>query len=205
VPLVREPGRVDRDTAEPADQVVGGEHLLGIRPQRVEPGLHPPVALLGSVAQPEHPLGRVVDVVGDLLDGLRRDTGERLVRRALQRVVQQMLVRREVQQARDGDGEVAIRPFADQQVREVPLVAVVREIVLGPSAAFQVCRVRQQRPRLPELVEPDVAERDVLLELRGVRDPLAHPLGRDQGVVTEPEGVGEHIVVHRCSTPSGIS
>jgi hypothetical protein len=94
--------------------------------------------------------------------------------------------------------------------------------------------VREQRARLAELVEPDVGERQVLLELRGAADPPAHPLGRDQRVVAEPEDVldvcrlasvlpvssqfdriltaGDHLMTaavsrftHRCSTPSGTS
>ena len=49
---------------------------------------------------------------------------------------------------------------------------------------------RQQRARLTQEVEPDVAERHVLLDLRGVRHPLAEALGVDHRVVGEAEEVG---------------
>ena len=42
---------------------------------------------------------------------------------------------------------------------------------------------------MAEQVERDVAERDVLLELGGARDPRAELLREDQRVVAEPERV----------------
>ena len=47
----------------------------------------------------------------------------------------------------------------------------------------------QQRPRVPDEVEADVAEGDVLLELGGAGDPHAELLGEHEGVVAEPHGV----------------
>lgn len=113
-----------------------------------------------------------------------------------------MLVRREVQQPCHREREVTVRQLAQLQVQELALIPEVRELVLG--AAVQRTGVLQQRTRLPQLVERDVAERNVLFELRRGGDPLAGALRRDQRVVTEPEGVVEQ-VVHRCSTPSGTS
>ena len=45
----------------------------------VERGLHPGVRQLGAVAEPDHPLRRVVAVVGQLLDALGRDRGQHRV------------------------------------------------------------------------------------------------------------------------------
>ena len=42
---------------------------------------------------------------------------------------------------------------------------------------------------MPEQVERDVAERDVLLELGGAGDPRAELLRQDQRVVAEPQRV----------------
>ena len=136
------------------------------------------------------------------LTALPATTGQRLVGRPAQLVVQQVLVRREVQQPSHRVSEVAVRQLAQLQVEEVALVPEVGEIVLGPARALDLTGVLQQRPGLAELVEPDVAQGNVLLELRGGRDPLGGALRGDQRVVAEPEGVGEE-VVHRCSTPSG--
>ena len=113
-----------------------------------------------------------------------------------------MLIRREVQQPCHRVGEVTGRQLAQLQVEEVALVPEVGEIVLRPAGSFERPGVLQQRPRLAQLVQPDVAEGNVLLELRGGRDPLGGALRGDQRVVAEAERVDEQ-VVHRCSTPSG--
>ena len=40
---------------------------------------------------------------------------------------------------------------------------------------------------MAQFVQGDVAEGDVLFELRGAGDPVAQPLGQDQGVVTQAQ------------------
>ena len=42
---------------------------------------------------------------------------------------------------------------------------------------------------MAEEVEGDVAEGDVLLELRGAGDPAGQLLGQDEGVIAQPERV----------------
>ena len=42
---------------------------------------------------------------------------------------------------------------------------------------------------MAEQIERDVAERDILLELRGSGDPPAELLGEDESVVPQPQGV----------------
>ena len=57
---------------------------------------------------------------------------------------------------------------------------------------------------MAEQVEPDVAERDVLLQLGGVRDPLAESLGEHERVVAEAERVRDPGVA-TASVATGIS
>ena len=181
------------------------EQLLDPRPLGVQGGLHAGVGLLGAVAEAQHPLARVVVVVGHLLGGLGRDRGEHEVAAALERGVQLGLPGREHEQPRHGDPEVLLRALDQLDVAEVALVAPVGQVVLVAALPLQLTGVRQQRPRLAEQVETDVGQREVLLELGRPADPPAHPLGGDQGVVGEAQdvvGVGGR---HRCSTPSGTS
>ena len=49
---------------------------------------------------------------------------------------------------------------------------------------------------MPDEVERDVAERDILLELGRAGDPHAEPLGEHEGVVAEAQGVLRDI--RRC-------
>ena len=110
--------------------------------------------------------------------------------------------------------EVAVRPLDELQVAEVALVAQVGEVVLGAAGALDLAGVGQQGARLAEQVERDVGQRDVLLELRRAGDPLAEPLGEDERVVAEPEGVRRERrrgacvptgLAHRCCTSAGMS
>ena len=91
--------------------------------------------------------------------------GQGGVGRRRERGVQLALPGREDQQPRHRDAEVGLRALDQPHVAELAVVAQVGEVVLGPPGALDDAGVRQQRPRLAELVEPDVGEREVLLEL----------------------------------------
>jgi hypothetical protein len=146
----------------------------------------------------------VVAVVRDLLDRLGGDGGELLVGGAPQPLVELAQVRREHQQPDHRDTEVAPGPLDEVHVAEPGGVAQVGQVVLGAGWVLQGAGVGQQGPGLAEQVERDVAQRDVLLDLRRSGDPLPGPLRRDQRVVGEREDVGLQ-GRHRCSTPSGMS
>ena len=119
----------------------------------------------------------VVDVVGDLLDGLARHAGQRLVGAAEQGGVQLGLVAREDQQPGHGDPEVGLRPLDEVHAAELALVAPVGQVVLTAAVSLEQTGVGEQRAGLAELVEADVGEGDVLLELRRAADPPPQPLG----------------------------
>jgi hypothetical protein len=157
----------------------------------------------------------VVAVVGDLLDRLPRDAGDLVVDAVAQAAVERELVSRDEQLPGHGHAEVVVGSLDDLQVQEVSLVPEVGKVVLGASGTFDQPCVGEQTARLPEQVERDVAERDVLLQLRCPRDPLTQSLRQDQRVVAEPEGVGGNRRqgggrlasrgAHRCWTSSGMS
>lgn len=150
------------------------------------------MALGGAVPEPQDPLLGVVPVVGDLLDGLRRQPRELAVP-GRQPLVQQVLVDGEVELAGDGVGEVAVGLLDQLEVAEGPLLAEVGQLVL-------VTDEREQHPRLPQQVQGDVGEGHLLLQDGGVARPLPQPVREHQRVVAECEGGA-----HRCFTPSGIS
>ena len=64
-----------------AIDLVGLEEFAGPGPELIQRCLGPIVALLGSVAEPHHPLGRMPDVITCFLRGLGRD--QRTLQRAL--------------------------------------------------------------------------------------------------------------------------
>jgi hypothetical protein len=146
------------------------------------------VALLGAVAEAQHPVLGVVTVVGGLLDGLGRQgvAGEL--------PEQQLLVGGEVELARDGVREVPVRLLDELAVAERPLLPQVGQFVL-------VAEPGVERAGLAEQVQRDVGERDLLLQRRCVPDPLAQSVGEDEGVV----GEGESGTAPRFFTPSGTS
>ncbi len=114
---------------------VGGEHLAGVQPQRVDRRLHPRVRLVGAVAQPDHPVARALDVIRDLLRALGGDVGDARVARARQRPQREQVPCVEQELARDRVGVVAVRLLDEQQVAEFVAVAEERELVLGAAAA----------------------------------------------------------------------
>ena len=98
-------------------------------------------------------------------------------------------------------------------VAEGALVPEHRQRVLVPPLTLDLAGAGEQGPGLAEQVEADVAQGHVLLDLRGVGEPLSQPLGVDQGVVTEAEEVVDVVQpgaldargAHRYSTSSGTS
>ena len=66
------------------------------------------------------------------------------------------------------------------------LAAEVGEIVF--AAPVQSAGVAEEGPGVAQFVQGDVAEGDVLFELRRAGDPVAQALGQDQGVVAQAQG-----------------
>ena len=67
----------------------------------------------------------------------------------------------------------------------------------GPDARLDLARVGEPQPRLPEEVEPDVGERDVLLEDRARCPPTRRGAARGPGRVAEAQQVFEEVRVER--------
>ena len=174
------------------EQGIVGEELVHIGPHVEQGLLHAAVGLLGALAQTQGPLGGVVLVVLDLLERLVRDGGQGLVLRLHQTAVQLVLVVGEDQLLDDRLGEVAVLLLHQTAGAELVLVTEVGQIILGlaPGGAG----VGQEEPRVAEQVQPDVAQGDVLLQLRCTGDPPAQALGQHQGVVTQVQRVVRHIL-----------
>src|SRR5664279_2682501 len=76
----------------------------------------------------------------------------------------------------------------------MPFVAQIGEIVLVPGSsgesALHVAGVAEQGAGLTQQVQRDVAQCDVLFDLRGPGDPFPQPLGENQRVISQSENVG---------------
>ena len=106
----------------------------------------------------------------------------------------------------DGRREVAVRLLDEQAVPVLAGVAQIGEIVLAQRPARERRRVVVQRARLADEVEPDIGERDVLLQRRGVAAPFGQPVPEHQRVVrpaereahegglVEADGGGGHLI-----------
>src|SRR5512132_2508564 len=214
VPLVAKTARVDAYPLRDHSllKLVGTEKLVDTGPEAIHARLHTTMTLLGTVTQAPGPAGGMVLVVVDLLDRFARDSGDGRVDRVGQPRVEQTLVCGEEELPGDGLREVAVGLFDELNVNEVALIPEKSEVVLGPARGLDLPRVRQQDAGLTEQVESDVGERDVFLELRGIRRPLAESLGEDERVVAQPQCILRdrwqlrgRCAAHRCSTPSGRS
>ena len=147
---------------------------------------------VGAEGQAQHPLLGVVDVVRDLFHGLRGDGGEGRVGAGDEPRVERLEVEGGEELARDRVGEVAVGLLEQPGAAELGLVAPVGQVVFAATG----CRagIVQQRACVPQQIESDVAERDVLFELGGAADPPAELLRQNQRIVAEPERVLGDIV-----------
>src|SRR5207253_11128155 len=111
----------------------------------------------GAVAEADHPVAGAFDVIGDFLRGLRGDSREARVARALERVESELVPRIEQELPRDRIGEVAVGLLGDEEVAEFAAVAQERELVLVATLAreprLDLARVREPHPRLAKQIE----------------------------------------------------
>jgi len=140
-------------------------------------------------------------VVGGLLGALGRDLGHARVLRPRERPQREQVPVVEQELPRDRVGVAAVRLLDDEQVAELVGVAPERELVLVAARALDarldLAGVAVPQPRLSDQVEPDVGERDVLLDHRPFAHPLAQPLGEHEVAVGEPQQVFEEVRVER--------
>src|ERR1700744_2190093 len=186
---------------DPGQRVgVGPEQLAHQGPQRVQRGLHAGVRQGSAVAQPDHPLGGVVAVVGQLLDPLGRDGRQHRVRDGGQRGEQGQPPAGEDQQPAGHLGEVRVLVLGQPDVAELFLLAEEGQLILGP--AEDPAGPGQQHPRLAQQVEGDVGNRGFFLQLGQAGHPLLQPVAVDQRVVAQGQAVpgqrpGVQAVRHR--------
>lgn len=173
--------------AESLDQLIVAEQLVDVRPDITDRPDDAGAGLLGATREAQHPLHGVIAVVVDLLERFLGDRGEGLVAAAAQRRVELEHVGRHDELSGDRLGEVAVGLLHDPRATELGLVAEEGEVVF--AAAVVRPRVVQERARVAEQVERDVAQGHVLLQLRGPRDPGAQLLGEDEGVISEAQCV----------------
>ena len=107
----------------------------------------------------------------------------------LSAIPQRQLIGVEKQLASHGLGEVAVGLLDQQTVGELTLGTQHRKVVLRPPRTLSTGGIGVDGSCLAEEVDPDVGQRDVLLEFGPVRDPLPQALGQNEVVV----GVAQQI------------
>ena len=151
-----------------------------VRPQLVHGGLGACVALVGAVAEADHPFRRVAQMVGALLLRLGGDGRERGVLGRHHGAPVGIGEGGIEQLADDGVGEVAVGLLDQQQVPVLVGVAQVGVLVLVVAGPLDLGGVGVEQARLPDQVEPDVGERHVLLQHRRTSAPLRQPVAEDE-------------------------
>jgi len=170
---VRHQRRLDR---------IGVEQLIGVWPERVHRLFRAAPALRRPIAQPHHPFRRVAQVVRRLLLRLRGDRGNGRVGRDPGGFAPIGIECGAVEElANHGVCEVAVWLLDEQAVPPRPLGAEIGQLVLGLARGRADLLI--QRPRQPDLVEPDIGERQVFLGRRRVAAPLREAVAQDQRVI----------------------
>src|ERR1700686_340756 len=93
--------------------------------------------------------------------------------------------------AHDRLAKVAVRLLGECQVGELRRITQKGQRVLVTPAALDLARVGEQQPRLPDQVQGEVGERQILLERRRLAGPLAEALPEYETRVTEAQDVAK--------------
>ena len=64
-------------------------------------------------------------------------------------------------------------------------------MILVATSALELAGVREQQARLPEQIQRNIRQRQVLFEHRRMPAPFREPLAEDEGAVGEAEDVFE--------------
>src|SRR5256886_14565295 len=128
-------------------------------------------------------------VITGFLERLGGDGAETRVRGPEQPCVDLQLPGIEQPLAHDGVAKVAVRLLGECQVGEIRRITQKGQRVLVTSPALELARVGEQQPRLPDEIERQVGESQVLLECRRVTDPLAQALPEHEARVGEAQHV----------------
>ena len=142
-------------------------------------------------------------VIAGLLVGLGRDPGELGVGRPLEPVQQQHAPGVEEELAHDGAAEFAVGELDQLDVAVVDGIAEIGQGVLVALFPLDLAGQMEEVRRLPDEVERDVGERDVLLEDGAVAAPFGQPVTQDQAIVAQPEQILEEGVLLRAETRRG--
>ena len=184
----REPRRAQRrrvghdaGVCQRAFRRIRGEHLARVHPQRVERPLHTRMRIFGAVAQPDHPVRRFAP--------RGRPLPSRSSRRFRRRVRRSTWSARAAAAGATGRSRIAApwwprnRHSASRRAagcgrrrRRGGTRAGPRCGLAPTSARLDFTRIGQPQPPLPEQVEADIGQRDVLLQHRAVAHPFAEPL-----------------------------
>src|SRR6266567_9279380 len=147
LPSRADAGAIDGDAGfdqRPLD-VIGLEHLSGVRPQMLERLLRAAMALFGPVAQPNGPLARVAHVIGELLRALGGDGRQRCVLRARQRLEIGMRAGGIEQLAQNGDGEISVGLLDQKNVAVFARIAPVGERILVTTPPLDLAGIGVER------------------------------------------------------------
>ena len=189
------------------------EQFVGVGQQLVESPLRASVAVVGAVAETNHPVAGMTQVIGGFLGRLGRDRRQLDIARLRQRRPQLRLPGAVQQVAHHREGiagalaaaffDAAVGQLAQRESAEFARPAKIGERVFVASLAFDHSRELEQRRGLPDEVEGEVGRRDVLLEDGAVAAPFGEPVPEHQPVVTEPEQVLEQGIRDRAPTRAG--
>jgi len=128
-------------------------------------------------------------VVTGFLERLGGDGAETAVRGCQQPLVELELPGIDEPLAHDRAAKVAVRLLGECQVEKLRRIAQKGKRVLVTPAALELPGVGEQQPRLPDQIERQVGEPQVLLQRRRVTDPLAQALPEHEARVSEAQHV----------------
>ena len=167
------------------------------------PSLHPPPALLGAVAEPDHPFGAQLGVIGDFLDRLGGDRGDRS---SFEPARWSNSIFCQVENRNCRAMVCAKSPLGcstSQQLRKSSTSRWKASASPSRPLPFDLAGMVQEMGRLADQVEAHIGEAEIDLDRGRMAAPFAEPLAEDQAVVAEAQQSSKR--TERCTSSAGAS
>ncbi len=190
------------------------KEFAGERPEIIDRGLCAAVALVGAIAEPDHPLRGVPQMVGAFLLGLRGNRRQRLILGFHHRAPIQIGKRRVEKLPHNSAGEITVWLFDQQKVAILPDVAQISVLIFVVARVFDLGGIGVEFACLPDQVEAHIGERHVLFHHGRMAAPFRQAMPEDQRIVSPAQHVKHQRTLsdldrcdrhHICPTSSGTS
>ena len=145
-------------------------------------------------------------MIARLHQALGRNLGNAFMPGPGQRAEQFQMPGIEQELSHEGEREITVRLFYQQQVAELAFGAQIGQRIGIPAPAFHLAREPQPQPGLTDQIQRHVGQGQILFDGRRMAAPFAQAMAEYQGGVPHAQQIVKQCAAHHiCPISSGIS